>query len=265
MLLPLCLLLNSCSSQPSPSPSGQPEAERSTLEEQLAGLRAQNDALQQAQDVLTSQNEALERELNDLTDQLELLRTEMETLQLQQEAAPVIAAIDGIGEVTLDSEALLSSIQARYVALRPAAKEHVTNYQQFTDAQAAFRKLEASVSDEERAQAYKAACLSGYSYTQLERNPDDYIGQHVRFTGKVVQVSERTEETILRVNITQLEDGTWEDTLYVTYHPETGRSRILVDDVVVLYGEMQPLQTYATVVGTSVTIPAMQAEYIDLT
>lgn len=111
---------------------------------------------------------------------------------------------------------------------------------------------------------YKASCIVGYDYKTLARDPDTYIGTHAMFRGKVIQVMESSYGiTTLRVNVTQGK-YTWENTIYVTYIPGPGEKRILEDDIVVMYGEMQDLKTYETVLGSTVTIPWLSAEYIDI-
>ena len=54
-------------------------------------------------------------------------------------------AIKEIGEVTLESEALISTIRAQYDALSDTAKAYVGNYQVLLDAEAVLANLKASV------------------------------------------------------------------------------------------------------------------------
>ena len=48
------------------------------------------------------------------------------------------------------------------------------------------------------------------------------------------------------------------------YIPDPDEPRILEDDIITMYGEMQDLMTYETVMGSTVTIPQMYAHYIDI-
>ena len=52
----------------------------------------------------------------------------------------------------------------------------------------------------------------------------------------------------MRVDVTQGKYS-WDDTLYVTYHDRKTVEfhAILEDDIITIYGEMQPLKTYTTV------------------
>lgn len=112
---------------------------------------------------------------------------------------------------------------------------------------------------------YKAKCQS-ISYDSLARNPEKYKGKLVKFTGKVMQVQEA--ESILyysayRINVTPTGYGYYDDTVYVIYDNYGSDSRILEDDIVTFYGEFTGLKTYTSVMGASITIPEVQAEYID--
>ena len=57
----------------------------------------------------------------------------------------------------------------------------------------------------------------------------------------------------------------WDNTIYVEYTRKTeNESRILEDDIIYLYGTLNGVTTYTTVLGSDVTIPYMLAEYIDI-
>ncbi len=109
--------------------------------------------------------------------------------------------------------------------------------------------------------AYKASCAS-YSYEELARNPDNYVGQRIVLRGEVVQVMEDSGSVTLRVDVTQ---GTyiWTDTVLALYDHKDGESRILEDDIITMYGTFYGLYTYETVLGANVTVPMMFVEYVD--
>ena len=117
--------------------------------------------------------------------------------------------------------------------------------------------------DEELEAAYKNACGS-YSYQEISRNPDDYDGTHVKFTGKIIQVLEDGNTVQLRVNVTQGRYGIWDDTIFVTYTRKDGEARLLEDDIITLYGISGGLVTYESIFGASITIPKVGAMYIDV-
>ena len=106
-------------------------------------------------------------------------------------------------------------------------------------------------------QDYKQSC-STYRYNNIERNPNDFKGKRIKLSGKVIQVSEGWFSTTLR--ITDNDGNTW----YVDYDPDKDASRILENDRVTVYGECTGVTTYTTIFGASVTIPSIDAKYIDL-
>lgn len=119
------------------------------------------------------------------------------------------------------------------------------------------------LSAEEKEAAFKNECAS-YSYNEIARNPSDYSMKQVKFRGEVIQVMEDGDEYALRVNVTQGRYY-WDDTIYVTYtRRDDAEPRILEDDIITLYGYCMETITYETVMGASVTIPAVLALYVDI-
>lgn len=117
------------------------------------------------------------------------------------------------------------------------------------------------VSEEE----FKANCEM-VPYDDVARKPGDYTGTQVVFSGKVIQVvQEGDNKTILRVNVTQTKYGAWDDTLYVEYKRKAdNESRILEDDIITLYGKMNGIKSYTSVLGNEVSIPYILVEYIEI-
>lgn len=97
------------------------------------------------------------------------------------------------------------------------------------------------------------------SYKDLYRNIEDYIGECIVFKGQVIQVIDRHTFRIA----TRGELGVYyDDVIYVKGY--RGDIRLLEDDKVRVYGVVEGLVTYTTILGARVTIPAVQALYIDL-
>lgn len=111
-------------------------------------------------------------------------------------------------------------------------------------------------------QEYKVGCLF-YSYEDVARDPDYYIGCMAAFRGEVIQVVESGDSVMIRMDVTYT-GYYWQDTVYVEYTRKEGESRILEGDIIVVYGEMNGLKTYVTVLGSQVSIPYLLAEYVEL-
>ena len=113
---------------------------------------------------------------------------------------------------------------------------------------------------------YIAKCTE-IDYAELARNPDSYKGEYFTFTGEVIQVLEKGSRADLRVNVTPTTTfGTtfYSDTIYVTVTlPESG-DRILVQDIITIYGICDGLYTYNAILNTQVSIPRIDAAYWDI-
>lgn len=107
---------------------------------------------------------------------------------------------------------------------------------------------------------YKAQCAS-MDYDGLARNPDKVKGSSVTITGKVIQVQESSDSTILLMNVTQDGYGIWSDPIMVGYVPAAGQDKILEDDIVTIWGVDMGTQTYTTALGASKTVPLVYAAY----
>lgn len=111
---------------------------------------------------------------------------------------------------------------------------------------------------------YKASCIK-YNYKEIARNPNNYNGKRMKFTGEVIQVSEGWfNSVILRINVTKGEYGFYEDTIYCTYTYSENESKILKDDIVTIYGECKGEETYTSIFGQNITIPKVEIKYIQI-
>ena len=114
---------------------------------------------------------------------------------------------------------------------------------------------------------YKENCKE-YDYEDIYRYAEDHEGELAKFTGKVIQVIEdNTMEFAIyemRVNVTENEYGNYEDTIYVYYMPMEGTPRIIEGDIITLYGKLNGLKTYTSILNSSITIPYINAFYIEI-
>ena len=112
--------------------------------------------------------------------------------------------------------------------------------------------------------AFKNACKT-YNYKKIARNPNKYIDKKMKFTGKVVQVSEGWFNTVtIRLNVTKNKYGFYDDTVYCTYTYKEGESKILEDDIITVWGTCKGDTTYTSVLGASITIPKLEIEYFKI-
>lgn len=164
-----------------------------------------------------------------------------------------------LGEVTRDENGLLRKLNVR----EEQEKQELAEKKQKEQEEKEQREAEEKIKKEQEEQEFKNNCKV-VEYEDLARNPDKIKGQDVKITGEVIQVMEDYTTTNLRVNITKSDYDFYTDTVYITYTPETGEDKILEDDIITIWGTAQGDCTYNTVFGGSVTLPLIEAKYIEL-
>lgn len=111
---------------------------------------------------------------------------------------------------------------------------------------------------------FKQSCET-VKYDDLARNPDNYKDKKLTFKGEVIQCELSYGTTYYaRVNVTLNEYDYYEDTIYVTFDIPEGENKILEEDIVKIYGVCQGAETYTSILGESITIPSLDAAYVEL-
>ncbi len=206
------------------------QAEKKTLETEMQALK---DEKQQLSEDLSN----IESELSELNDDYESYKEKM---------APY--------EKLSVAEAKAKTAEAEKQA---AEAEKAKKEQEEAEAAAkAAAEAEASAAAEaEKAKGYE----TGITYDQLARTPDDFKGQKVKFSGKVLQVMESDDETQIRLAV----DSNYDTVLYCGYSPAIISSRILDDDIITVYGTSLGLFSYTSTLGGKITLPAIYVDKID--
>ena len=111
---------------------------------------------------------------------------------------------------------------------------------------------------------FKKSCVE-VAYEDLARNPENYKDQNLKFKGEVIQCDQEYGTSYYaRVNVTVDEYDFYTDTIYVTFEIPEGADKILEDDIVELYGICQGSETYTSIFGEQITIPSLDALYVEL-
>lgn len=97
-------------------------------------------------------------------------------------------------------------------------------------------------------------------YITLSRNPDQYIGQKYKFSGKILQVLEGEDSTQYRLAV----DGNYDNVLYLEIDKDDLAQRILEDDLVTVYGLSVGTISYKSTLGGKITIPGLLVNIIEL-
>jgi hypothetical protein len=105
----------------------------------------------------------------------------------------------------------------------------------------------------------EAYAIDGVDYDALVRNTEAYVGKIIFFPGLVMQVIENGDAASLRFAI----NGHPNQTLMVNY-PNYSKSRVLVGDEVIMYATVLGRVDYETVLGQQVTVPAVTADWVQI-
>ena len=105
------------------------------------------------------------------------------------------------------------------------------------------------------------------SYDELFRNNKNYIGKPITYEAQIVQVIQGSSHYEYRLDIT-MEFSSYDrsligysDTIYAHYKTNT---RFLEGDIVKLYGTVEGLQTYKSIMGAKITLPKIQILKMDV-
>ena len=100
---------------------------------------------------------------------------------------------------------------------------------------------------------------SGITYDQVARNPDDYLGKKINFTGRVLQVMESGSKVQLRLGV----DGNYDNVILVEANTSAlNGGRVLEDDLVTAAGYSAGIMSYKSTIGGKISIPSMDAKII---
>ncbi len=109
---------------------------------------------------------------------------------------------------------------------------------------------------------YKASC-NVISFQELNSNVNKYNGQHLKFTGQIVQINANNGRTEIVLSVTQVNGG-WStsDLIFVTYNAQTTFKN---GDIVTVYGDVSGTYNYISVSIGDLILLKITARYIELT
>lgn len=201
---------------------------------------------------------------------------------VSQEEYESVSSAASLAESEKESlSAIIKSISSEYANY----KESMSPYESLSEAEANAKKIEAEsiaaqasiaaesskAAEVEAANASKAAeeaakaaeeakgYETGITYDQLARTPDDYTGQKIKFSGKVIQVMEGDGSVQIRFAV----NDDYDNVLLGQYVSSVVSSRILEDDKITIYGTSAGLISYQSTMGGNITIPSIIIEKID--
>ncbi|MBR0471802.1 MAG: zinc-ribbon domain-containing protein [Methanosphaera sp.] len=102
----------------------------------------------------------------------------------------------------------------------------------------------------------KAKCKE-INYKEINKNPDKYVGEYIKVSGKVMQISESSS---YGNSLLMYVGGDYSQLVYVEYLNETN---IVEDDWITVYGICEGSYTYDTKIGGSNTVPYVKGGILE--
>ncbi|MGM8216484.1 hypothetical protein ACLIA0_13015 [Bacillaceae bacterium W0354] len=98
-------------------------------------------------------------------------------------------------------------------------------------------------------------------FKELDKNPDKYYGEFIKYRGEILQIMEETTSTVIRLAVTKDSYGyDLGEVVYITYE---GTTPFVEEDVITVYGTIKGSHTYESQAGYHITLPHMEAEIIE--
>lgn len=226
-------------------------ASNTSLESEKQILQDENEQLSKDKQQLTTEKDNLSSENEKISNDLKTQKTEFEKVTADYSAyKEKMKPYETLS--VAEAEAKTAEAEQQKVAAEKAKKE-----QEEADAaaKAAAESEAAAAKAAEEAKGYE----SGITYDQLARTPDDYKGQKVKFSGKVLQVLEGDTEVDIRLATS----GGYDNVIFAAYAKDLVTSRILEDDQITIYGTSLGLYSYESTMGGTITIPSIWIDKID--
>ncbi len=124
--------------------------------------------------------------------------------------------------------------------------------------------IEQPLENVESEEEYKASCEE-YSYKDVLRNPEQYVGKRVKVTVKISSVHEQSwvNDTKYYFAYTESKYGWHGDRYGVFEYRETQDPKLLTDDIITVYGEISDPQQTSSLIVTSEEVFCINMKYID--
>ena len=119
------------------------------------------------------------------------------------------------------------------------------------------------IEEEEKAAkelAEKKANAEPIPFKQIDKNPDRYAGEYVKYRGEIIQIMESEDSTVIRLAVTKTSYGyDYNDVIYVEYGDWT---EFVEEDVVTVYGTIYGSYTYTSQAGYEISLPSLIADEV---
>lgn len=170
-----------------------------------------------------------------------------------------------VGKATSDGEGFFgikvdTEKEGDYTFVVKASNEEFSESEEKVVVTRVLSKAEKAQAKKEKLKAKRSKAKS-IEYKRLEKNPDRYKGEYVKYTGQIIQIQEGDDMTAMRLSVSKDSWG-WsaETVVWVEY---AGLTDFIEDDVVTIYGDIYGSYEYTSQAGWEISIPGIIAESIE--
>ncbi|MCZ7663989.1 MAG: zinc-ribbon domain-containing protein [Thermoleophilia bacterium] len=110
----------------------------------------------------------------------------------------------------------------------------------------------------QRRQAYIDSTKT-IDFKVLDKNPNKYVGERLRFAGEIAQIMEEDDNTTIRLAVTETSYGYDYDDIVMIFYP--GTMDAYEEDIIRVWGEGNGDYTYTSQAGWEITVPLVLAKY----
>lgn len=186
-------------------------------------------------------------------------KSEEKLQSLTSEKAQLVSEKNDLTEKNKELEKSKSSLEAKVKEAQPWFDMQAEEQQKIKDEENAKKQAEEEKEKQKKDEEEKKGYDTGITYDSLARNPDDYKGKKIKFSGKVIQVIEGGDTTQIRLAV----NNNYNKVILCNIPKGTTSSRILENDKITVYGVSLGIITYESTLGASITIPAMSVDKIN--
>ena len=95
----------------------------------------------------------------------------------------------------------------------------------------------------------------------MARNPDTYLAEKVKFSGRIIQVMKGEEHSQFRFAV----DDNYDQVLYIEIsEDQLSNNRLLEDDYITIRGTSYGEYTYTSALGGEITVPGVVVDSFEL-
>lgn len=150
--------------------------------------------------------------------------------------------------------------QEKEEADKKAAEEAAAKEQAEKEA-AEKQKQEAEEAARKAAEEEKASYDTGITYENLARNPDTYLAEKVKFSGRIIQVLKGEDHSQFRFAV----NDDYNQVLFIEIsEDQLSNNRLLEDDYITIRGTSYGEYTYTSALGGEITVPGVVVDSFEL-